>query len=67
MATRWSYIDLNDADVRGGRLNDVTFGLNWYLNAFTKFQLNYIHAMLDSPVNGESDANIMAARAQLDF
>jgi phosphate-selective porin OprO/OprP len=67
VATRWSYIDLNDADVNGGRLNDVTFGLNWYLNGFTKFQLNYIHAMLDSPVNGESDANIIAARAQLDF
>ncbi len=67
LAGRWSYLDLNDADVAGGRLNDVTIGLNWYLNGFTKFQLNYIHAMLDSPVNGDSDADIMVARAQLDF
>ncbi len=67
VAGRWSYLDLNDADIRGGRLNDLTFGLNWYLNKFTKFQFNYIHAFLDSPVNGESDADIFAARAQLDF
>ncbi len=67
LAGRWSYLDLNDADIAGGRLNDLTFGLNWYLNRFTKFQLNYIHAMLDSPVNGESDADIVVARAQLDF
>lgn len=67
VATRWSMLDLNDADVRGGRLNDLTFGLNWYLNAFTKFQFNFIHAFLNSPVNGRSDADILAMRAQLDF
>ena len=67
LAARWSYLDLNDADVRGGRLNDVTLGLNWYLNRFTKFQFNYIRASLNSRVNGASDANIVAARAQVDF
>ncbi len=67
IATRWSIIDLNDADVRGGILNDVTFGLNWYLNRYTKFQFNYIHAFLDSPVNGKSDADIAVVRAQVDW
>ena len=67
VAARYSYVDLNDADVQGGRLNDVTFGTNWYLNQYTKFQLNYIHAFLNSPVNGPSDADIVAVRAQLDF
>jgi phosphate-selective porin OprO/OprP len=67
VAARWSYLDLNDAEVRGGRLNDVTLGLNWYLNQFTKFQFNYIRASLVSPVNGASDASILAARAQVDF
>ncbi len=67
VASRWSMLDLNDADVRGGRLNDLTFGLNWYLNSFTKFQFNYIHAFLASPVNGDSDADIVAMRAQVDF
>lgn len=67
VATRWSYLDLNDSDVRGGRLNDLTLGLNWYLNQYTKFQFNYIHAYLDSPINGDSDADIFATRAQLNF
>lgn len=67
VAARWSYLDLNDASIQGGRLNNVTAGLNWYLNPRTKFQFNYIRAMLDSPVNGTSDANIFATRAQIDF
>lgn len=67
VAGRWSYLDLNDSGIAGGTLNDLTFGMNWYLNPFTKFQFNYIHAFLDSPINGNSDADIAAMRAQLDF
>lgn len=67
VAGRWSMLDLNDADVRGGRLHNATFGLNWYLNKFTKFQFNYIHALLDSSVNGSSGADIVALRGQVDF
>ncbi len=67
VAARWSMLDLNDADVRGGRLNTTTLGLNWYLNKYTKFQFNYIHAFLDSPVNGDSDADLFVGRAQVDF
>ena len=33
----------------------------------TKFQFNYIHAMLDSPINGDSSVDIFATRAQVDF
>ncbi|MFQ5731957.1 MAG: OprO/OprP family phosphate-selective porin [Planctomycetaceae bacterium] len=67
IATRWSFLDLNDGGVRGGRLNNVTFGLNWYLNPYVKFQLNYLRVFLNSPVNGNSQAGITALRAQLDF
>ncbi len=67
VAARWSMLDLNDAGIRGGRLNNITLGLNWYLNPFVKFQWNYIHAMLDSPVNGDNEADIVALRAQMRF
>ncbi len=67
LAARWSFIDLNNENIAGGRLNDLTFGINWYLNRFTKFQLNYIHAFLSTPGVGESDAGIVALRAQVDF
>ena len=50
----------------GGELNDVTFGVNWYLNAYTKFQFNYIVA--NSNRGGQqSSCDIVALRAQLDF
>ena len=51
----------------GRRLNDLTFGVNWYVNGFTKFQFNYIRAFLNDPTNGRSDANIVALRTQIDF
>ncbi len=64
---RYSYLDLNGGSVLGGRLSDVTVGFNWHLNPNTKFQFNYIHAMLDDPAFGESRAGITAFRAHLDF
>ncbi|QDV24512.1 OprO/OprP family phosphate-selective porin [Aureliella helgolandensis] len=67
LAGRWSYIDLNDKNIQGGRLNNLTSGLNWYINPNTKFQFNYIHAMLNSPINHRSNADLFAVRAQLDF
>jgi len=69
MAARWSWLDLNGTNLPGpGRdLTNLTLGLNWYLNGFTKFQFNYIHAGLDDPDLGESDANIFGMRGQLDF
>lgn len=67
MAVRWSYLDLRDGPIDGGVLEDLTLGLNWYLNKNTKFQLNYIHAMLDRTVASDSDTSVFAARAQVDF
>lgn len=67
IAARWSYIDLNDANIAGGRMNDVTFGVNWYLNQRTKFQFNYIHAFLTNPTFGDNEAGIFAWRGQVDF
>ncbi len=70
LASRISYLDLNSVNINGGELTDWTLGLNWYLNGFTKFQFNYVHAFLDrnfNGFNGRSDANIYGARFQVDF
>ncbi|UUO04491.1 porin [Blastopirellula sp. J2-11] len=72
VTARWSYADFNGAWIGanagpGRQLNDATLGLNWYVNKFTKFQFNYIHAMLNDPTLGDSNANIFAARCQLAF
>lgn len=41
LGVRYNYLNLNDKDINGGRLNDVTFGLNWFMNPNMKVQLNY--------------------------
>ncbi len=67
VATRVSWIDLNDDNVRGGELTNVTFGVNWYMNAYSKVVFNYIHCFLDNPTFGDSDTGIYGARVQMDF
>jgi len=65
-AVRYSWLDLNDGAVTGGELDDLTFGLNWYLNKYTKMQFDYTRANLDRGM-GHSNTNVFALRAQLDF
>ena len=69
LAARYSYIDLNGTNQPGpGRLlNDLTLGLNWYINGFTKVQFNYIHPWLTDPILGRSTADVFALRSQIDF
>jgi len=75
LAARFSYLDLDDRDVRGGRLWDVTAGLNWYLFPNARIMLNYVHAdvskreaLVDAStfdVTGSGD--IVQTRLQVDF
>ncbi len=44
VASRYSYIDLNSQNIRGGRMSDYTAGLNWYLTPNWKIQFNYIYS-----------------------
>lgn len=60
-------IGLDSGNRNGGRLNDITAGLNWYLNGYTKFQFNDIHAMLDHHTLGNSHSDIVGMRCHLDF
>ncbi len=75
VAARLSYVNLHDPDAaplpgfasNPGRLTDSTLGLNWYWNAHTKLQFNWIHCWLDNDAQGDSDTDIYAARAQVEF
>jgi phosphate-selective porin OprO/OprP len=44
VAARYSYIDLNDHDVSGGTLGDLSFALNWYPTRSARAMFNVIRA-----------------------
>lgn len=62
-ALRYSYLDLDEDNINGGILSDVTLGLNWYLNPNMRIMANYIFAKR----NGYGDADIVQTRFQADF
>jgi phosphate-selective porin OprO/OprP len=39
---RFDWQDLNSGLVNGGNAQDLTFGLNWFLNPNARFQFNYV-------------------------
>jgi len=65
---RYSELDLTDDGVDEGELNDITLGLNWYVNPNTRVMLNYILADLD-PTEPLSDGttSILGFRVQFAF
>ncbi len=67
VATRVSYLNLNDQGVHGGSMADFTAGINWFWNPYTKLVFNYINAQLSSPTFGHSSTHIFGAMAQIDF
>lgn len=67
IAARYSFIDLDDANIQGGTLHDFTIGLNWYLNPYTRMKWEVIQANLDRAPVGESQAYIAGMRFDIDF
>ncbi|MFQ5877959.1 MAG: OprO/OprP family phosphate-selective porin [Acidobacteriota bacterium] len=65
LAVRYSSLDLSDAMVAGGELENLSFAVNWYLNPVTRLMLNYVRSDRDDPAAGESD--FFLARFQIDF
>jgi phosphate-selective porin OprO/OprP len=60
---RYSELDLNDGGITGGELDNITAGLNWYLNPNTKIMWDYVHT--DKDTVGQADIFMM--RLQFDF
>lgn len=66
LTARLSRVDVTDAGVTGGRLTDLTLGVNWHLNPNAKLQFNYIRAFA-AAVAGDSTADVFGLRAAYDF
>lgn len=63
IALRYSVLNLNDKDLSGGKMNNITAGINWYLNPVTKIAFNYVH----SSIYELGESNIYQMRFQIAF
>lgn len=63
IAFRYSNTDLTDINSLSGKLQDITLGLNWYLNPVTRLMINHVWVNLENKGN----ANIFQGRLQIDF
>ena len=76
IALRYSNLDLEDGDILGGEQDIITFGVNYYVNPYLRFMLNYVAtdaddaagSFVDSDGNRLNDEpNAIAFRVAMDF
>jgi len=73
LAVRYSSLNLNDGIISGGKEENITLGVNLYLNPQLRIMANYV--MIDNDINaddngdvtGNDDANLLQVRMQADF
>jgi phosphate-selective porin OprO/OprP len=66
LGVRYSHVDLTDGAVRGGIMDLVTLGLNWYWNPYLRMRFNYIVGNVRSG-SQNGNLNILQTRLELDF
>lgn len=74
LTTRISYIDLNDGNLRGGTMENLTTGINWYINPYCKCVFNHILSWTEAGVQPNpafvgvnTQTHIFGVRCQIDF
>jgi phosphate-selective porin OprO/OprP len=63
IAARFSAIDTQ----KDGSLEDLTIGLNWYLNPNTRIMLNYVMGEMENELGKITNEKAVMMRVQLDF
>ncbi len=70
VAVRYSSLNLNDKDagIEGGRTDDVSFALNWYIHPNARLKFDYIRASVKDVDDSEiGTGNAYVGRVQFDF
>lgn len=73
LLTRFSSVDMDDLDVRGGNSTATTFGFNWYANSNVRFLFDYVlvnnnrNANAKGSLVGNDDYSFMTFRFQTAF
>jgi len=67
LAVRFSTIDLNDQEVRGGKQKNLAFGVNWYSKTHWRFMANLIKVRAKDGPYGKQEPWILQTRVQYYF
>jgi phosphate-selective porin OprO/OprP len=76
IALRYSNLDLEDGDILGGEQDVITFGVNYYVNPYLRFMLNYVATDADDAAGSfvddndnriNDEPNAIAFRVAMDF
>lgn len=67
VAARYSYADLQDQDIIGGKGESLTLGLNWWWNPNARMQLNYLVGEIEREPIASGDYQIVGLRWMVDF
>lgn len=68
IAARYSYINLNSKDIKGGSEHNLGLALNWFYNEHVRMSLNYIRANIHPAViftQNPRHLDILAGRVQV--
>jgi phosphate-selective porin OprO/OprP len=63
LGARFSHLDLDDKDIRGGTESNVGLALNWFLIAQLRLSVNWIYGHL----KGEDDVHVLQGRFQIEY
>ncbi|NQT94338.1 MAG: hypothetical protein HQ559_16385 [Lentisphaerae bacterium] len=67
LKARYSNLDLNNGGMSGGVENNVTVGVNWYLNPYARVTCDYIFIDVKGGENGDVSGSGGAVRFATDF
>lgn len=65
---RYDNTDLNDAGITGGRMSDISLGVNYFMSKFMAVKINYTRMMPgETAVGGAEDFDVIQGRIQFSF
>jgi phosphate-selective porin OprO/OprP len=67
LAFRYDYIDVGDAGPTAGMCATQTYGINWYLNPYTRMMFDFVHADTHRNYTDSGSLDAFLTRFQIDF
>ena len=65
---RYDNTNLNDASIQGGRITDISLGMNYFINKFVAAKINYTRMLPGkTALSGNQEFDIIQARLQFSF